>query len=151
MAVTSYLYNEFPHLLLENGLGGSILTQDIYVALFTNAAAPSQDHQYLSEELAVMTESSGTGYTHLGAALASKTCTVTDHVTTFKAANLAWTGSSITTRYAIIYYNKSGDTSHTASTLIGWVDFGEDKTTVVGTFTITWDVAGIFTFTVTGV
>ncbi len=148
MSVTAYLYDNFPHLALEDGLEGSILTQPIYVALFTNAHAPDQTHSYLSEEIADMTESSGDGYTHLGSQLLSPTCTVTNHITKFDAADLAWAASTITARYAIIYYNKAGDTDHTASTLIGYVDFGADQSSVAGTFTLSWSSSGIFTITV---
>jgi len=147
MAVTASLYDNFPHLLLEDGIEGSILSQDIYVALLDNTYTPDLATDiYFSDVLAK--EISGTGYTHLGAALASKTCTVAGHVTTFDAANTTWTGSTLTNvRYAVIFYNKSDDTDHEASLLIGYVDFGEDKSTVAGTLTITWDAAGIFTIT----
>lgn len=146
MAVTAFLYDNFPHLLLEDGLEGSILSQAIHVALLDNTHTPDLTDVYFSEVLA--DEISGTGYTHLGAALASKTCTVSGHVTTFDAANSSWAGSTLTdVRYAVLFYNKTGDTDHTASLLIGYVDFGENKSTVAGTFTITWDAAGIFTIT----
>ena len=36
MAVTAKLFSNFPHLLLEDGLLGSILAQTIKVALFTS-------------------------------------------------------------------------------------------------------------------
>jgi hypothetical protein len=148
MAVTAHLYDNFLHIALENGLGGSILDQAINVALFTNAVAPDQTKIYLSEEIALMTEASGAGYTHLGAALGSKTCTVTGHVTKFDAADTVWTTSTITARYALLFYNKTGDTNHTASLLIGYVDFGEDKISSAGNFTIAWSTSGIFTLTV---
>ncbi len=150
MAVTAYLYDNFPHLTLEDGLEGSILAQAVNVALFTNAVAPTQTFSYLNEEIASMTEvATATGYTHLGAALASKTCAVTAHVTKFDAADLVWASpSTFTTRYAVIFYNKSGDTNHTASTLIGYIDFGADQSCVAGTFTIAWSASGIFTITV---
>jgi hypothetical protein len=147
MAVTGYMYDNFPHLLLENGLGGSILSQTIHVALLVNTYTPDQNaHVYFSDVLAH--EVAGAGYTHLGAALASKTCVNAAHVTTFDAGNSTWTGTTLAdVRYAVIYYNKSGDTDHTASLLIGYIDFGADQDTFAGTFTITWDVAGIFTIT----
>jgi hypothetical protein len=147
MAVTGYMYGNFPHLLLEDGIEGSILSQTIHVALLANTYTPNQNsHSYFSDVLAH--EVSGAGYTHLGTALSGKTCTCSAGVTKFDASDVEWTGSTITARYAVIFYNKSGDTDHTASLLIGYVDFGEDKTTVFGTFTIQWATDGIISFAV---
>ena len=144
MAVTAKLYSNFPHLLLEDGLAGSILSQTIKVALCTSSYTPNQDtHDYfddITNEVA-----NGNGYTTGGAALASKTCVASGKVTTFDAADTSWTSSTITARYAVIYF-----ASGTAGTslLIGYIDFGADQTSSSGTFQITWNASGIFTITV---
>jgi hypothetical protein len=144
MAASAKLYANFLHLLLENKLGGDILSQTIKVALCTSSYTPSQaNHDYfddITNEVA-----NGNGYTSGGATLGTKTCTVSSLVTTFDAADTAWTASTITARYAIIYY-----ASGTASTslLIGYVDFGADQVSSNGTFQITWNASGIFTLTV---
>jgi len=143
MAVTAKLYSNFPHLLLEDGLAGSILSQTIKVALCTSSYAPNQDsHDYFDD---ITNEVTGTGYTAGGATLGSKTCTVSGKVTTFDAADTSWTSSTITARYAVIYF-----ASGTAGTslLIGYIDFGADQSSSSGTFQITWNASGIFTITV---
>lgn len=146
MAASAKMYDNFPHLLLENSLEGSILSQDINCALLANTYTPNQNtHVYFSDVLSH--EVSGTGYTHLGVTLASKTCTNSAHVTTFDAADVQWATSTITARYAVLFYNKSGDTDHTASVLIGYVDFGSDAMSTGGTFTISWSASGIMNFT----
>ena len=144
MAASAKLYANFLHLLLENKLGGDILSQTIKVALCTSSYTPDQAaHDYfdhITNEVA-----NGNGYTTGGATLGSKTCALASLVTTFDAADTSWTASTITARYAIIYY-----ASGTASTslLIGYVDFGADQVSSNGTFQITWNASGIFTLTV---
>jgi len=143
MAVTNKLYSNFPHLLLEDKLAGSILTQTIKVALTTSSYTFNQEtHDYFDD---ITNEVSGTGYTAGGATLASKTCAMSTRVTTFDAADTEWTTSTITARDAIIYY-----ATGTASTslLIGCVDFGADKSSEAGTFKLQWNASGIFTITV---
>jgi hypothetical protein len=144
MTVAIKAYSNFPHLLLEDGLAGSILDQTIRVALCTSSYTPNQDtHDYFDDITNELT--TGDGYTAEGAALASKTCTMTTRVTTFDAADTSWSEATITARYAIIYYD-SGTPG--TSLLIAYVDFGEDKSSENGTFQLTWNASGIFTITV---
>lgn len=118
----------------------------IKVALVTSSYTPNQDtHDYWDDVSA--NEASGTGYTAGGATLGSKTVAYTagTNVTTFDAADVSWTTSTITARYAVIY----DDTPATAATkpLIGYVDFGSDQSSSAGTFSIVWNASGIFTTT----
>jgi hypothetical protein len=143
VSVTAKLYSNYPHLLQEDALAGSILTQTIKVALVTSSYTFNQEtHDYFDD---ITNEVSGTGYTAGGATLASKTNTETTRVTTFDAADTTWTSSTITARGAVVYY-----ASGTASTslLIAFIDFGADKSSDNGTFQITWNASGIFTVTV---
>jgi hypothetical protein len=144
MAVTALLYGK----LWENQFGSSAInwsSDTIKVALATSTYTPNQDtHDFFND---VTNEVTGTGYTAGGATLGSKTATYTSGTNTcaFDAADTSWTTSTITARYAIIY--KSTGTAST-SPLIGYVDFGADVSSSGGTFSITWDSAGIFTLTV---
>jgi hypothetical protein len=61
------------------------------------------------------------------------------------AVDTAWTGSTITARYAVIYNSTPG--TDATRPLIAYVDFGADVSTTAGTFTITWDAAGLVTLT----
>lgn len=145
MAVTAKMYSNFPHLLLEDGLGGSILDQTIKVALCTSSYTPDQNAHNYFDDITNEVSDSGTGYTAGGATLGSKTCTVSTTTTTVDAADTSWSSATFTCRYAIVYY--ASGTAGT-STLIGYVDFGGDQTVSSGTFTIQWSASGIITFTV---
>jgi hypothetical protein len=141
MAVTAKLYGSFPAKLANKEINWS--SDTIKVALCTSTYTPDQDvHDYFND---VTNEVTGTGYTAGGATLASKTVTYTagTNTQTFDAADTSWTSSTITARYAVIYDATPG----TAATnpLIGYVDFGADVVSSSGTFSITWDAAGIFT------
>lgn len=118
----------------------------IKVALLTSSYTPNQDtHDYFNDVSA--NEVTGTGYTAGGITLASKTATYDSgtNVIVLDAADVTWSSSTITARYAVVY----GSTG-TASTspLIGYVDFGSDQSSTNGNFTITWDSTGIVRITV---
>jgi hypothetical protein len=139
MAVSALVYG----LGLQSFVNGSINwgSDTIKVALAPSTSVPNQDtHQFFSS----VTEVTGTGYTAGGVTLASKTSAYTAATNTvaLDAADVSWPTSTITARYAIIY--KSTGTAGT-SPLIAYVDFGADVVSTAGTFSITWDAAGICT------
>lgn len=118
----------------------------IKVALLSSSYTPDQDaHDYFNDVSSY--EVTGTGYTTGGATLASKTATYDSgtNVIVLDAADVTWSSSTITARYAVIY-----DSTGTSSTsaLIGYVDFGSDQSSTNGNFTITWDSTGIVRITV---
>lgn len=141
---TTALYTKFPAKLANAEIDWD--TDTIKVALVTSSYTPDQDaHDYWDDVSA--NEASGTGYTAGGATLASKTITQ-DNATnkqTFDAADVSWTSSTITARYAVIY--KSTGTAST-SPLIGYVDFASNQSSSSGTFQIQWNASGIFATTV---
>ena len=118
----------------------------IKVALLTSSYTPNQDtHDYFNDVSSA--EVTGTGYTAGGITLASKTATYDSgtNVIVLDAADVTWSSSTITARYAVVY-----DSTGTSSTsaLIGYVDFGSDQSSTNGNFTITWDSTGIVRITV---
>jgi hypothetical protein len=143
MAVTAKLYG----LLAKSLINGEVdFTNDtIKVMLCTSSYTPNQDtHQYKSS---VDNEVEGTGYTAGGATLGTKAITydADNNKVLIDAADTSWATSTITARYAVIY----DDTPETNKPLIGYIDFGENIITNAGEFKITWDAAGIFSFSVT--
>lgn len=116
-------------------------TDTIKVMLLTNSHSNDIDTQEYIDDVSG-NEVSGDGYDAGGAALASKAVTQddTDDEGVFDAADLTWSASSITARYAVIY--KDTGTPST-SPIICIIDFGEDKTSVSGDFTIQWASEGI--------
>lgn len=144
MAVTAFLYGSVAAKLANKEIDWD--TDTIKVALCTSSYTPAQDtHDYFND---VTNEVTGTGYTAGGATLANKTVgyTAGTNVTKFDADDVSWTTSTITARYAVLYVDTGGASS--TDPLIGYVDFGADVSSSAGTFSITWDSAGIFTVTV---
>jgi hypothetical protein len=122
-------------------------TDTIKVALLSSAYTPNQDtHDYFDDVVA--NEVSGTGYTAGGATLASKTITYDSatNVTVLDAADVTWSSSTITARYAVVYSDAGA--TNAQKVLLGYVDFGSDQSSTSGNFTITWDATGIFRLTV---
>jgi hypothetical protein len=145
MAVSGKFYSNFPHLLLEDGLAGSILDATIRLALLANTYTPNQEtHKYFDDVDG--NEVSGTGYVAGGEALSSMTCTEATKVTSFKAADVSWTGATMANvRYGVVYCD-SGDPA--TSLLIGYIDFDYDRSVTDGEFTVGWTDNVVFTMTV---
>lgn len=109
--------------------------------LVTSTYTPDQDaHTKRSD---VTNEVSGTGYSAGGAALAGKAVTVdnTDNEGVFDANDLTWSTSTITARGAVLYKARGGVSS--ADELICYIDFGSDKSSTAGNFTLQWAAEGI--------
>lgn len=121
-------------------------SDDIRVMLVTSSYTPDQDsHAYLSS---ITNEVSGTGYTAGGQALASKTINYdsASNVVWLDAADVTWSTSTITARYAVIYDNSPATTA--TKPLIAYVDFVTDQSSSAGDFTLQWDSTGIARITI---
>ncbi len=141
---TTTLYTKLPAKLANKEIDWD--TDTIKVALVTSSYTPNQDtHDYWDDVSS--NEATGTGYTAGGATLASKTITQDDGTNkqTFDAADVSWTTSTITARYAVVYCSTG---TPSTSALLGYVDFGSNQSSSAGTFQITWNASGIFTTTV---
>lgn len=143
--MSSFLYTSFATKLL-NGGAIDLDTDTIKLALVKSAYVPDQDaHDFFND---ITNETSGTGYTAGGMALASKTVTQdnTNNRATFDANDVSWPNSSVTARYGVLYK----DTGNAAtSPLIALIDFLEDKVTSLSTFTVPWNAEGILSLAVT--
>jgi hypothetical protein len=132
------IFNSFKAKMMDGSI--DLDTDTIKVALVTSSYTPDQDaHVFFSS---VTNEVSGTGYTAGGATLANKAVTQdnTDNEGVFDADDVSWTSSTITARGAVVY--KSTGTAST-SPLICYIDFGADKVSTNGTFSIQWNTEGI--------
>jgi len=132
------IYNAFK----KNIMNGSIDldTDTIKVMLTTSTYEPSQDNDtYMNQ---VTNEVTGTGYTAGGATLANEAVTQdnTDNEGVLDADDVTWSTSTITARYAVIYKSSGASTT---SPLICCIDFGADKSSSGGNFTIQWNAEGI--------
>ena len=115
------IFNSFKQKIMDGSI--DLDTDTIRVALVTSSYTPSQDD-------------------HEDYALANKAVTKdnTDNEGVFDADDVTWAASSITARGAIVY--KDSGTAGT-SWFICYLDFGADKTSSSGDFTITWNAEGI--------
>lgn len=113
----------------------------INVALVTSSYTPNIDTEDFYND--VTNEcTNGSGYTTGGITLSSTTVILdtSGDKAVFDAADISWSSSSITARGAVMYRNTGTSSS---SPLIAYFDFGSDKTSANGTFTISWNASGI--------
>lgn len=132
------IYNSFKSKIMDGSI--DLDTDTIKVALVTSSYAPNQDtHDFFDD---VTNEISGTGYTAGGATLAGKAVTQdnTDNEGVFDANDVTWSTSTITARGAVVY--KSTGVAST-SPLVCYIDFGSDKSSTAGDFTLQWNSEGI--------
>jgi hypothetical protein len=133
--MASGIYNCFKGDCFEKQVNLGTGGDTIKVALYDNSHAfTATDTVYTStNELAT-----AGGYTQGGATLANQSVT-TGATTKFDGDDTAWTTATFTAYHAVIY-----DSTNTSS-LICSIDFGGAKTVASGTFTISWNAAGIIT------
>jgi hypothetical protein len=133
------IFNSFKRDIINGAL--DLDTDTIKVMLVTSSYTADQDaHTKRSD---ITNEVSGTGYSAGGSALANKAVTVdnTDNEGVFDADDVTWSTSTITARGAVLYKSRGGASS--ADELLCYIDFGSDKISSAGNFTITWDAEGI--------
>lgn len=116
-------------------------TDSFKIMLCTNSFAPDIDVIDFRDD--VTNEVTGTGYSAGGIAISGLSISV-DNTNdraewTFTAPN--WATSTITARRAVIYKSRGGASSADEVVLI--IDFGADKTSTGGNFTITPDAEGV--------
>tara|TARA_Y100000361_G_scaffold82556_1_gene73031 strand:- start:209 stop:640 length:432 start_codon:yes stop_codon:yes gene_type:complete len=101
------------------------------LALYTNSASPSA----ATTAYSTSNEVSGTGYSAGGGTLTSVTPTTSGTTAFCDFADLTFSSSSITARGAIIYNSSASDKA------VAVLDFGSDKTSSAGDFTISFPTA----------
>ena len=129
MAITQAMCTSFKTELL----GGvqDLDTDTIYIALFTSSATLSAATTVYS----TTNEVSGTGYTAGGNALTGAVISADGTTAIVDFDNTTWASSTITARGALIY------NSSKANRAIAVLDFGSDKTSTDGDFTIQFPAA----------
>lgn len=148
MAVSLKVYAKGPMNMAGGDASGDgpmdLLSDSIKATLHTATYTPNQSTNEVKADATNELSTAG-GYTALGQALASKTFTSSSLVTTFDAADVTWSGTSITHRYLVGW----DDTPTTpADPLIFYVDNGGDVTTSSTDLVYAWNASGIFAFTV---
>ena len=146
MAITQAVTTSFKSELLQgihnfhNGSGGGTTTttgsgNTFKLALFTSSATLSASTTVFS----TTNEVSGTGYTSGGNTLTNVDPTTSGTTALTDFADTTFSSSSITARGALIY--NSSTTAGTANRAVVVLDFGADKTSTSGDFTIAFPTA----------
>jgi hypothetical protein len=124
MAISQGVCNSFK----EEVLTGvhDIENDTIKIALFTSSATLDAD----TTAYATTNEVVGTGYTAGGNTLAGAAVTLDGSVAIVDFTDTTWSSASITARGALIYNSSKADRA------IAVLDFGSDKTSTDGDFTV---------------
>ncbi len=133
MAITQALCTSFKQALLDGEMDfSSDTSQTFKIALFTSSATLDATTTAYS----VTNEVSGTGYTAGGNTLTISANPATSGTTAFlDFADTTWATATITARGALIY--QSGGSNPAVAVL----DFGSDKTSTAGDFTVQFPTA----------
>ena len=130
MAVTTAVCNSFKTEVLEAEHDFGVSTQVYKIALYLTGATINKS----TTSYGTTQESSGTNYAAGGKklAVASQLVTLETDTACVDVANVSWQTATITAKGAVIY-NTSSSTSRKAVCVL---NFGGNKTSTAGTFTV---------------
>ena len=135
MAITSAICTSFKQEILVGTHNFTATSGNTFkIALFTSDASLGAGTTAYSTSNEI-TNASGTAYTAGGATLTSVTPTTSGTTAIADFADISFTSATITARGALIY--NSSDSNKAVAVL----DFGGDKTSTSGTFTIQFPTA----------
>lgn len=144
MASSITLYNNFKRFGQED-----LHNNAVKLMLLTSAYTPSVLHDVLADVLTSPSPevAAGDGYTTGGAALASKTISLSDSPSqsVFTAANVTWAALTKTFRYGILYIDATIDGF--VKPLIAYILFDTTPANIVIggiDWTVQWSSSGIF-------
>jgi len=144
--MANLVYNVFKLNLLDAEADFSGDTAQTYnIMLLTSSYTPDADHLTVDDVDA--NEIAGTGYDdfvagNLELANLEATQDDTDNEGVLdNTVDSTWAGSTITARYAVIY--RYVDATPSNCPLVCLIDFGSDKSSSSGDFTIQWNAEGI--------
>jgi len=141
--MASVIYNTFKQRLMDGEIDFD--NDQFYVCLLSNAYTANIDTQNVYSDISA-NEISGPGYVAGGTLLTGVTVTINlvSDKAILDANDVTWATSTITARYCNIY--KHSGTSST-SWLVATFDFGSDKSSSSGDFTVQWNASGIIDLT----
>lgn len=141
MATTAKFYGLFWKSLANKEI--DVDSDTFKLALFTSSLSINQDtNQYFDASPYTSNQvANGNGYTTGGATVSPLTVSYDSSTNklSFDAADASWTSATFTCRYGVLY----DATPSSNKPLMMYVDFGADQSPSNGTFSVTWDAAGI--------
>ena len=150
MAIDQAMCTSFKQEILQgihnftSGSGGGTTTttgsgNTFKIALYTSSASLGAG----TTAYTTSNEVSGTGYTAAGNTLTNVTPTTSSTTALTDFADTTWSSSTITARGALIYNSSTAAGSANRSVVV--LDFGADKTSTSGDFTVQFPAAGAST------
>ncbi len=136
MAITQAMCTSFKTELLEGKHDFTNGADAMKLALFTSSATLSA----ATTDYSTSNEASGTGYSAGGGALTNVTPTSSGTTAFTDFNDLTFSSSTITARGAMIYNTQTGGGTGTTDA-VAILDFGADKTSTNGDFTIQFPTA----------
>lgn len=133
----NYMCTSFKQELLVGSHNFTASTGDTFkLAMYTNSASFDAS----TTDYTATNEVSGTGYSAGGGTLTNVTPTTSGTTALTDFADLTFSSSTITARGALIYNTTTGGGTGTTDTVIV-LDFGSDKSSSAGDFTIVFPTA----------
>jgi hypothetical protein len=129
MAITQGMCNSFKEQVLEGE--HDLLTDTIKIALYTSAATLDASTTVYSTSDEVV----GAGYVAGGNTLSGAAVSLDGTAAIVDFSDTTWSAATITARGALIYNNSKGDKA------IAVLDFGSDKSSSAGDFTVVFPAA----------
>ena len=136
MAITQAICTSFKQELLEGQHDFRTSGHTFYMALYTSSATLDAT----TTDYSATNEVSGTGYTAAGQQLTQVNPTTSGTTAFTDFADETWTTATITARGAIIYNTTTGGGTGTTDAVCV-LDFGGDKTSTAGDFTVQFPTA----------
>jgi hypothetical protein len=131
MAITSAIANSFKQEVLVEGHNLTNGADSIKLALFTSSATMGAG----TTAFGTGQESSGTNYSSGGAALTNVTPALSGSTAVVDFADLTFSTATVTARGCLIYNSTNSNKAICA------IDFGGDKTSTAGDFTVVFPSA----------
>ena len=136
MAITQAMCTSFKQELLEGQHDFRTTGHTFYMALYTSSATLDAS----TTDYSATNEVSGTGYVAAGQQLTQVNPTTSGTTAFTDFADETWTTATITARGAIIYNTTTGGGTSTTDAICV-LDFGGDKTSTAGDFTVQFPTA----------
>lgn len=136
MAITQAMCTSFKQELLEGQHDFRTTGHTFFMALYTSSATLDAT----TTDYSATNEVSGTGYTAAGQQLTQVNPTTSGTTAFTDFADETWTTATITARGAIIYNTTTGGGTGTTDAVCV-LDFGGDKTSTAGDFTVQFPTA----------
>lgn len=131
--MASFLYDSFIHDLASGQV--DLDTDTFKLMLATSTYTPSKSAHNRRDDITNEVAAAG-GYSTGGAA-ATVTLTAASgnsDIELYNMADVSWATSTITARYGVLYKSRGGASS--SDELVALLDFGSDKSSSGGTFTV---------------